>query len=95
MRIAPIMYGLPVPDPQLWRDVREGKLRWDLHEPYMLGRAEDGYCTHLQDGGMCECYGERPATCREYDCRADARVWLDWDKKIPAPLPPVIKASRF
>jgi hypothetical protein len=71
-------------------EVREGRLRWDLEEPYLLDRARDGYCTHLRpsgDGGGCECYEDRPATCREYDCREDRRVWLDYEKRIPAPMP--------
>lgn len=69
-------------------DVREGRLRWDLGDPYLLARGGDGYCTHLGgDGGGCECYGDRPATCREYDCRDDRRVWLDYDARVPAPMP--------
>jgi len=67
-------------------DVREGTLRWDLEEPYVLARGNDGYCTHLKDTG-CECYDDRPATCREYDCREDRRVWLDFEQRIPAPMP--------
>lgn len=69
-------------------EVRDGGLRWDLEEPYLLARQGDGYCTHLRgDGGGCECYGDRPATCREYDCREDRRVWLDYEARIPAPMP--------
>ena len=24
--------------------------------------------------------------CRKYDCRNDVRVWIDYEKRIPAPL---------
>jgi hypothetical protein len=71
-------------------DVREGKLRWALEEPYRLARTPDGYCTHLRreaDGGGCEHYDDRPASCREYDCREDPRVWTDFAAKVPAPMP--------
>lgn len=75
-------------------EVVEGELRWNLDDPYMLARAPDGYCTHLEPGGACECYGNRPAMCRAYDCRADERVWLDYDQRLPAPMPAWVK-SRF
>jgi hypothetical protein len=74
-------------------DVREGKLRWELHEPYVLARGRDGYCTHLRETG-CECYDDRPATCRSYDCREDKRVWIDFEQKIPAPMPEHVKKPR-
>ncbi len=55
----------------------------------MLRREADGYCTHLDRATMgCGVYEIRPGTCRRYDCRQDKRVWLDWEKKLPAPLPP-------
>lgn len=69
-------------------DVREGKLRWELEDPYTLERGADGYCTHLRAEGGCERYADRPTTCREYDCRHDQRVWLDFERRIPAPMPP-------
>lgn len=69
-------------------EVREGRLGWDLEEPYLLARGGDGYCTHLRgDGGGCDCYVDRPATCRTYDCREDRRVWIDYQARIPAPMP--------
>jgi hypothetical protein len=27
----------------------------------------------------------RPRTCRVYDCRRDPRIWLDFERRIPAP----------
>lgn len=69
-------------------DVSEGLLRWDLEQPYLLAKHADGLCVHLDRAtGGCGVYDVRPATCREYDCRKDKRVWLDFDARIPAPLP--------
>lgn len=76
-------------------EVAAGTLRWNLEEPYMLSReTADGYCAHLRAGGACECYGDRPASCREFDCRDDRRVWLDYELRIPAPMPEGMK-PRF
>lgn len=76
-------------------EVAGGTLKWNLEEPYMLSReTADGYCAHLQVGGACECYGDRPASCREFDCRDDRRVWLDYEQRIPAPMPEGMK-RRF
>jgi hypothetical protein len=76
-------------------DVREGRLRWQLEEPYVLERGEDGYCSHLRDDGAgCACYADRPATCREYDCREDPRVWVDFARGIPAPMPEHVRTPR-
>lgn len=69
-------------------DVVEGRLRFDLHDPYALPRDPDtGYCSYLGRDGRCGCYEERPVTCRDYDCRRDPRVWLDFANRIAAPLP--------
>jgi len=69
-------------------EVRQGRLRFDLDEPYLLERAADGYCSHMRAGdGGCEAYDDRPATCRDYDCRHDPRVWIDYPQRIPAPMP--------
>jgi hypothetical protein len=69
-------------------DVEEGKLRWKLDEPYLLRKDDDGQCTHIDRAtGGCTAYHHRPATCREYDCREDKRVWIDYAKRIPAPMP--------
>lgn len=70
------------------QDLEEGGIAWNLEEPYMLRREPDGYCTHLDRGGAgCVLYERRPAVCREFDCREDRRVWLDFDEMIPAPMP--------
>ena len=70
-------------------DLAEGILRWDIYEPYRLPRDNrTGYCRYLRADGSCCTYESRPGTCRDYDCREDTRVWIDWEAKIPAPLMP-------
>lgn len=70
------------------QDVKEGIVKWELEDPYRIQREADGYCTHLsRETGGCTIHPHRPGTCRDYDCRDDYRVWIDFDKKIPAPMP--------
>lgn len=67
-------------------DVAEGKLEWDRDQPYWLKKDLDGLCTHLErKTGGCTAYPYRPAFCREYDCRKDPRIWIDFERKILAP----------
>lgn len=66
------------------QDLDERVVRWDYGRPYTIARREDGYCVH-NDDGACSIYPHRPAVCRTYDCREDRRIWLDFDKRIPAP----------
>jgi Fe-S-cluster containining protein len=69
-------------------DLAEHRLAWDLQQPYVLRRDPDhGYCSYIGEAGRCQVYDDRPATCRQYDCRNDPRVWLDWEQRIPQPLP--------
>lgn len=69
-------------------DLLEGRLRWDLHDPYVLVKDDvTGYCANLQHDGCCAVYADRPITCRVYDCRRDPRVWIDYDARVPAPMP--------
>jgi hypothetical protein len=70
------------------QDIEEGKLKWQLEQPYLLVKDADGYCSYLdRSDGRCGVHGHRPSTCREYTCRYDRRIWLDFDNRIPAPLP--------
>lgn len=71
------------------QDLEEGGLKWEIQRPYLLLRdGSDGYCTYFdRDQGGCRVYERRPVKCREYDCRQDHRVWLDFERKIPAPFP--------
>jgi hypothetical protein len=67
-------------------DVHEGTVRWDLGNPYVIARGEDGWCVHLdRSTKTCGVYSARPGTCRTYDCSKDARIWLDFEKRIINP----------
>lgn len=70
------------------QDLDEGVVRWEVEEPYVIRHEPDGYCTHLDRATLgCAVYAQRPATCRGFDCRDDPRVWIDFDQRIPAPMP--------
>lgn len=66
------------------QDLDEG-LRWNYATPYLLERSADGMCGY-HDGASCRTYATRPATCRRYDCRGDARVWSDYEGRVLAEL---------
>jgi len=70
------------------QDLDEGIIRWDYGQPYVIRqRGSDGYCVHNDpDTRFCTVREARPRVCRSYDCRDDARVWLDYEARIPAPL---------
>lgn len=71
-------------------DLRDG-LPFEVDRPYKLPR--DYYtkkCVCMDEQGACTVYEKRPASCRVYDCRHDPRVWVDFENKIPAPMPPKI-----
>jgi hypothetical protein len=62
------------------QDIREGRVQWDLGQPYMIAQDDAGYCTHLDRGCYrCTVHAHRPVPCRGYDCRNDRRIWLDFD----------------
>jgi hypothetical protein len=78
------------------QDLEEGELRWDIDHPYRLPRDGDGQCTYLgRTDGRCGAYAHRPATCRSYSCRDDRRVWLDFDGRVPAPMPDTLVPLRL
>jgi hypothetical protein len=69
------------------QDLDEGVVRWDRANPYLLQQEADHLCTHLSRGGAgCTVYEHRPAVCRQYDCRQDRRIWIDYERRIPVPL---------
>jgi len=70
-------------------DLDEGVIRWDYGQPYLIRqRAADGYCVHNDpDSRGCTVHQYRPRVCRSYDCRADKRIWVDYEQRIPAPPP--------
>lgn len=69
-------------------DLDEGVIRWDYGQPYRIRqRASDGFCVHHDPAAKtCTVHAQRPGACRHYDCRNDSRVWIDYDKRIPAPM---------
>lgn len=70
------------------QDLDEGVIRWDYGRPYMIRqRQSDGKCVHNDPAtGGCTVHTQRPTICRKYDCRNDKRIWIDFEKRIPAPL---------
>lgn len=67
------------------QDLDERVVRWDYGRPYQIARRPDGYCVHNRAGTChCEVYEQRPGICRTYDCRNDKRIWVDFEKRIPA-----------
>jgi Fe-S-cluster containining protein len=68
------------------QDVAEGGIPFDIHQPYALPRhPETKRCVCMDETGACTIYERRPGACRAYDCRHDARVWIDFEARIPAP----------
>ena len=74
------------------QDIVERKLPIVVEQPYLLPRDPiTKKCACMDATGACTAYDYRPATCRTYDCREDARVWIDYAARIPAPLPENLK----
>lgn len=68
------------------QDVIERVLPFDIEKPYVLPKdAATGTCACRAADGACTVYEHRPGACRAYDCRHDARIWIDFDARIPAP----------
>lgn len=68
-------------------DLDEGVIRWDYGQPYLIRqRASDGFCVHNDPSSRhCTVHAHRPRVCRTYDCTTDARIWLDYANRVPAP----------
>jgi Fe-S-cluster containining protein len=70
------------------QDLDERIVRWEYAQPYQIRRRRDQYCCHNEEATRsCQVHEHRPAACRVYDCRKDKRIWLDFEKRILAPLP--------
>lgn len=73
------------------QDLDRGVVRWDYEEPYLIAQNREGWCAHIDMGSTghatmgCTVYEHRPMTCRLFDCREDGRIWLDFERRIPAP----------
>jgi Fe-S-cluster containining protein len=69
------------------QDLDEGLARWDYGNPYWIKQTADGCCTHSDPHTRaCTIHTKRPHICRQYDCRNDKRVWIDFEQRIPAPM---------
>jgi Fe-S-cluster containining protein len=68
------------------QDIYEG-VRWNLSKPFTSVRGEDGYCIYFnkQNEMKCSMYDKRSLSCRQFDCRNDQRIWVDFDKNIINP----------
>ena len=77
------------------QDLREGKLAWRIEQPYLLPHGDHGSCAYQDrsDGG-CQVYDHRPAQCRQYDCREDANIWIDFERGLAQPMPPGLVPLR-
>jgi Fe-S-cluster containining protein len=74
------------------QDIAEKVVPFVVDRPYLLPRDPmTKKCACMDEQGACTIYAQRPATCRTYDCREDARVWIDFEARIPAPLPASIR----
>ena len=68
------------------QDVAEGGIPFDVMQPYALPRdPTTKKCVCMNAEGACTIYDKRPGACRAYDCRHDARVWIDFEARIAAP----------
>jgi Fe-S-cluster containining protein len=69
-------------------DLKERELEWEIDDPYVLRRGSGSYCAYIDTKtGGCTTYHNRPAICRQYDCRDDKRIWKDFEAMIPADMP--------
>ena len=70
------------------QDLDEGVARWDYGNPYWIKQGPDSFCVHSdRKTRACTIHATRPHVCRAYDCRNDKRVWIDFENRIPAPMP--------
>jgi Fe-S-cluster containining protein len=67
------------------QDIHEG-IRWNLSHPFTCLKGDNDYCIYLREDDMrCSIHDKRPLSCRQFDCRNDERIWLDFDKEIINP----------
>ena len=68
------------------QDLTEAVVRWDVGRPYHIRQREDGWCNHCDATTKgCGVHAQRPLVCRRFDCRGDARIWQDFEKRVPNP----------
>ena len=70
--------------PLTLEEVESGPVSWDLGRPFFNRHAAHGYCHRFApESHGCTVYGQRPQPCRQYSCRDDDRIWLDFDNMVP------------
>jgi Fe-S-cluster containining protein len=69
------------------QDLDEGVVKFNYGAPYYIRkRPGSNYCGHVDPSTLgCTIYEHRPAICRTFDCRNDKRIWIDFEKRVPAP----------
>jgi Fe-S-cluster containining protein len=68
------------------QDVEEGIVKWNFARPYHIARDANGYCAHMDSNELrCTIHAQRPVPCRGYDCRADTRIWANFEEMIVSP----------
>jgi Fe-S-cluster containining protein len=64
-------------------EVEAGVVKWDIGHPYVIRQSSNGYCAHNDAAtGGCTVYEQRPALCRRFSCKGDARIWKDFDNMV-------------
>ncbi len=60
-------------------EAASNKYLWDVAMPYRLLVDDDGRCVYFDNvGHRCTIWQDRPAACRNFDCRDDGRIWDDY-----------------
>jgi len=86
LRLGDTVAREQVPEGRLIGPARPG-------EPWLMGYADDGSCPFLLEQ-RCSIYGQRPQTCRDYDCRIYTAAGLVPDGNRPV-IAGRVKAWQF
>ena len=63
-------------------EAASNKYLWDVAMPYRLLVDDDGTCVYFdRDGYKCSIWKDRPASCRNFDCRTDGRIWESYENR--------------
>jgi hypothetical protein len=67
-------------------EIKEGIIGWDEDHPFKIKHNESSACIHwnFKTKG-CEIYEDRPIVCRQYSCKDDRRIWLNYEEKVINP----------
>jgi hypothetical protein len=60
-----------------------------LMEIEELAKPAGSWCPQAEPGQGCKCYGDRPASCRVFEC-----IWLQTQKDPAAKFPPHLRPDR-